>query len=132
VERFGQLLPEGAMVICSAAAANRDPEIFTDAEHFLVGRKDLCQREPRGMYRADGLPAGIALGLGKPTKYPAIPEDRPISLYALTRNAAVEVSNMILEQLTNLRLTNTADSSLRSLRLGDMRTCWDLPAEFDN
>ena len=39
---------------------------------------------------------------------------------------------MILEQLTNLRLTNTADSSLRSLRLGDMRTCWDLPAEFDN
>jgi len=132
VERFGQLLPEGAMMICSAAAANRDPEIFTDAELFLVGRKDLCQREPRGMYRADGLPAGITLGLGKPTKYPAIPEDRPISLYALTRNAVVEVSSMILEQLTNLRLTNTADPSLRSLRLGDMRTCWDLPAEFDN
>jgi pulcherriminic acid synthase len=132
VERFGQLLPEGAMIICSAAAANRDPAIFTDPEQFLVGRKDLCQREPRGMYRADGLPAGITLGLGKPSKYPAIPEDRPISLYALTRNAVVEVSNMILEQLTNLRLTNTADPRLRSLRLGDMRTCWDLPAEFDN
>ena len=28
VERFGRLLPEGALVICSAAAANRDPRAF--------------------------------------------------------------------------------------------------------
>ncbi|HIG41435.1 MAG: cytochrome P450 [bacterium] len=131
VERFGQLFPEGAMIICSAAAANRDPEIFGDADKFNVERKDLCQREPRGMYRADGLPAGIAFGLGKPSKHPAIPEDRPISLYALTRNAAVDVSTMILDQLPNLRLPVDVNPRLHSMSLGEMHTCWHLPAEFD-
>ena len=28
VERFGKLLPEGALLMCSAGAANRDPRIF--------------------------------------------------------------------------------------------------------
>ena len=52
-------------------------------------RKDLCQREPRGQYRADGLCSGIALGLGTPSVHPAVPEDRPRSLYALTRDTVV-------------------------------------------
>ena len=34
VERFGRLLPEGALVICSAAAANRDPRAFADPDAF--------------------------------------------------------------------------------------------------
>ena len=55
VERFGRLLPAGALVLCCAGAANRDPEIFADPDQFIVDRKDLCQREPRGHYRADGL-----------------------------------------------------------------------------
>ena len=81
VERFGRLLPKGAQVICSAGAANRDPRAFpNDPDAFIVQRKDLCQREPRGQYRADGLPTGIAFGLGPPSKHPALPEDRPRSL----------------------------------------------------
>ena len=83
VERFGRLLPTGALIMCSAAAANRDPRAFADPEEFLVQRKDLCQREPRGQYRADGLCSGIAFGLGKPSIHPAVPEDRPRSRYAL-------------------------------------------------
>jgi len=98
VERFGRLLPEGALVICSAAAANRDPRVYTEPDRFLMTRKDLCQREPRGQYRADGLPAGIAVGLGKPSKFPAVPEDRPRSLYAITMSTAVTASNVLLDR----------------------------------
>ena len=78
VERFGRLLPEGALLVCSAAAANRDPRIFNAPERFIVDRKDMCQREPRGQYRADGLASGIAFALGKPSKHPAVPENRPL------------------------------------------------------
>lgn len=131
VERFGRLLPEGALVVCSAAAANRDPRIYADADRFIVGRKDLCQREPRGQYRADGLPAGMAVGLGKPSKHPAIPEDRPRSLYAITRDTAVTASQAVLDLLPHLRLKRGAEPVLRSLAVGEMHTCWQLPVEFD-
>ena len=59
VERFGRLLPTGALIMCSAAAANRDPRAFADPEEFLVQRKDLCQREPRTGSTA---PTGCAQG----------------------------------------------------------------------
>ncbi len=131
VERFGFLIPEGALVVCAAGAGNRDPRIFTEPDRFIVERKDLCPREPRGQYRADGLPAGIAFGLGKPSKYPALPEDRPRSLYALTRDTAVAASNVLLDRLTNLRLKPGAKPSLRSLRVGEMHACWSLPALFE-
>ncbi|MDX1580128.1 MAG: hypothetical protein R3360_00760 [Alphaproteobacteria bacterium] len=131
VERFGRLLPEGAMLVCSAAAGNRDPRVYNDPDKFIVGRKDLCQREPRGHYRADGLPAGIAFGLGQPSKFPALPEDRPRSLYAITRDTAVTVTNMLLDSLPNLRMKQEAEPSLRSLRVGEMHTCWHLPVKFD-
>jgi pulcherriminic acid synthase len=130
VERFGLLLPEGAMVVCAAGAANRDPRIYNEPDRFMVDRKDLCPREPRGQYRADGLPAGIALGLGKPSKHPAIPLDRPRSLYAITRDTAVTASNAILDRLPNLRLASGASPSLRCLRIGEMHTCWRLPVAF--
>ena len=131
VERFGCLLPEGALVVCAAGAANHDPRIFHEPDRFIVERKDLCPREPRGQYRADGLPAGIAFGLGKPSRFPAVPEDRPRSLYALTRDTAVAASNVLLDRLTHLRLSQGAAPTLRSLRLGDMHTCWSLPVAFD-
>ena len=131
VERFGFLLPEGALAVCAAGAANRDPRIFSEPDRFQVERKDLCPREPRGQYRADGLPAGIAFGPGKPTRFPAIPEDRPRSLYALTRDAAVTASGVLLERLNNLRLKPGATPTLRSLRVGEMHTCWSLPVTFD-
>ena len=130
VERFGKLIPEGGMLICSAAAANRDPRQYKDPEKFIVGRKDLCQREPRGQYRADGLPAGIAFGLGKPSKHPAVPEDRPRSLYAITRDTATTALNVLLDSFPDLQLKAGAKPELRSLRLWDTHTCWDLPADL--
>jgi cytochrome P450 len=130
VERFGLILPEGATVNCSAAAANRDPRIYTDADKFDVKRKDMCQREPRGMYRADGLPAGIAFGLGAPTKHPAVPEDRPRSIYAITRDVVVIASNILLDKMPNIRLQDGATPDMRSLRIGEMHTCWHLPISF--
>lgn len=128
VERFGKLLPIGGRMLLSAAAANRDPRVYKDPEQFIVGRKDLCQREPRGQYRADGLPAGVAFGLGKPSVYPAVPEDRPRSLYAITRDTAATASNILLDGLPGIRLAPGAAPSLRALRLGEMHTCWSLPA----
>jgi cytochrome P450 len=127
VERFGRLLPEGALVTCSAAAANRDPRAFDRPEEFIVQRKDLCQREPRGQYRADGLCSGIAPGLGTPSVHPAVPEDRPRSLYALTRDTVVLLSQTLLDAAPKLRLATGATPVLRSLHLGGAYTCWDLP-----
>jgi len=131
VERFGQVFPEGALVICAAAAANRDPRVFDDPEAFVVGRRDLTQREPRGMYRADGLASGITVALGLPTKHPAVPEDRPRSVYAITRDAVVTASKRLLDALENLRLEPGAQPRLRSLGLGEMHTCWRLPVTFE-
>ncbi len=132
VERFGKLIPGGGMIICSAGAANRDPRQYKEPEKFIVGRKDLCQREPRGQYRADGLPAGIAFGLGKPSKHPAVPEDRPRSLYAITRDTATTALNVLIDGLPGLRLKPGARPELRSLKLWDTHTCWDLPVDFDH
>jgi cytochrome P450 len=130
VERFGVLLPEGAMVVCAGAAGNRDPRIYGEPDRFMVERKDLCPREPRGQFRADGLPAGIAFGLGKPTRHPAVPVDRPRSLYAITRDTAVSASNALLDRLPNLRLAPDAAPLLRCLRIGEMHACWRLPVRF--
>jgi cytochrome P450 len=126
VERFGRLLPEGALVMCSAAAANRDPRIFSDPDVFDVTRKDICQREPRGMYRADGLPAGVSFGTGAPTKHPAMPEDRPRSHYALARDCAVTATQVLLEERPNLRIAEGTEPRLRALGVGEMHTCWSL------
>jgi pulcherriminic acid synthase len=130
VERFGMLLPEGAMIVCAGAAGNRDPRIYSEPDRFMVERKDLCPREPRGQYRADGLPAGIAFGLGKPTKHPAVPVDRPRSPYAIARDTAVTASNAILDRLPALRLAPDASPTLRCLRIGEMHACWRLPVRF--
>lgn len=130
VERFGRLLPEGALMICSAAAANRDPRIFGEPDRFIVGRKDMCHREARGQYRADGLATGITFGLGRPSRFPAVPEDRPRSRYALTRDTIVSASAVLLERLAGLELAPGASSTLLCRRLGDMHTCWALPVRF--
>jgi len=127
VERFGRLLPDGAMLQLSAAAANRDPRVFDDPDSFVVGRRDLCQREPRGHYRADGLPAGIAFGLGRPSVHPAVPKERPRSIYAITRDIAVTTSTMLLDAFPGIRLADDAKPTIRSLRLGEMHACWHLP-----
>jgi pulcherriminic acid synthase len=127
VERFGRLLPEGALVRLSAAAANRDPRVFGDPDVFDIHRRDLCQREPRGQFRADGLPSGISLGTGVPSKQPAVPEDRPRSRYAVTRDLAVRMTGAILAELPSVRLVAGAAPTMRSLRLGEIHTCWSLP-----
>ena len=130
VERFGRLLPKGARLICSAAAANRDPRIFNDPDRFIVDRRDLCQREPRGHYRADGLATGIAFGPGKPSEHPAMPEDRPRSRYAIIRDTAVAASMILLEHIRDVRISEGATPHLTSLTVGEMHTCWHLPVTF--
>lgn len=130
VERFGRLIPEGAQMVCSAAAANRDPKIFNDPDRFIVDRKDMCQRESRGQYRADGLATGISFGLGKPSIHPAIPEDRPRSRYALTRDTAVTASQTLVSHLDDIQLAKGASPHLSALTVGEMHTCWKLPVTF--
>ncbi len=130
VERFGRLLPDGAQIVLSAAAANRDPRQFDDPDRFDLTRTDLCQREPRGSYRADGLPAGVAFGLGRPSRFPAVPEDRPRSLWALTRDTVVTASSTALDIFRDLHLSDGAAPQLRSLRWGEMHTCWTLPVVY--
>ena len=128
VERFGRLLPEGALLRLSSAAANRDPRVFDDPDRFLVERKDLTQREARGQFRADGLPSAISFGTGRPSKFPAVPEDRPRSPFAQVRDHAVLATNAILDRFPTLRLiADSAPPSLRSLRFGEPHTCWSLP-----
>jgi len=130
VERFGLLIPEGALVICSAAGANRDETVFADADQFIVGRKDLVQREPRGQYRADGLPAGITPALGTPSKFPALPVGRPRSLYAITRDVATIASHALLDATSSLKLAPDAQPVLKSRGYGELHTCWHLPVTF--
>ena len=127
VERFSRLLPEGALLRCSSAAANRDQSVFDEPDAFVVERKDLCQREPRGMYRADGLPSGISFGTGAPSTHPAVPEDRPRSRYAITRDLAITASRALLDAHPMIHLADGAAPALRSLRWGEMHTCWSLP-----
>jgi cytochrome P450 len=129
VERFGKLLPEGALLMCAAAAANRDPRIFARADEFDARRKDLCQREPRGQYRADGLASGIAFGLGKPSRFPAVPEDRPRSLYAITRDCAVVAMQVLLEGAPGLRIAGVAEAP-RCQRLQGMHCSRRIEVRF--
>jgi hypothetical protein len=130
VERFGRLIPQGALLVCSAAAANRDPRVFDEPDRFVVERRDLCQREPRGQYRADGLPSGIAFGLGRPSVHPAVPKDRPRSNYAIVRDVAIGASQRLLDAHPDIRLAPDASPTMRSLRLGEMFACWRLPVEW--
>lgn len=130
VERFGRLIPEGGLVICSAAAANRDPRIFKDPDAFIVNRKDLCHREARGQYRADGLATGITFGLGPPSKHPAIPEDRPRSAFAIARDTLATACGVLLDSVTDLEMQPGATPHQVSRRLFEMHTCWSLPVRF--
>ncbi len=131
VERFGRLIPKGGLLLCSAAAANRDPRIFADPDRFIAGRKDVCHREARGQYRADGLAMGMTPGLGSPTAHPAVPEDRPRSLYALTRDTLVTASNTLLEAVDQIALADGVERPRAVCRrLGEMHTCWRLPVRF--
>ena len=127
VERFGRLLPEGALVRLSSAAANRDPRVFDDPDTFRVGRRDLTLREARGQFRADGLPSAVSFGTGTPSKDPALPDDRPRSVFARTRDHAVIAIDSLLTAFPELHLADGAIASLRSLRLGGLYTCWSLP-----
>ncbi len=130
IERFGRLIPEGARLICSAGAANRDPRIFDNPEEFTVDRRDMCQREPRGQYRADGLASGIAFALGRPSIHPAVPEDRPRSMYAIIRDASVSASQMLIESTRGIQLEKQEGVYLSCLTVGEMHTCWKLPVSL--
>ena len=59
--------------------------------------------------------------------HPAVPKERPRSLYALTRDVAVAASTALLDRYPDIAVDAGAEPELRSLRLGDMHTCWSLP-----
>lgn len=132
VERFGQLIPTGSLVVCSAAAANRDPTIFDEPDRFNITRKDLAYREPRGQFRIDGLPAGVAPGLAPLSKMSARPADRPPSIYALTADAAVTAATVLLDSCKGFRLASSDRPCISSRWLGDSRTCRRLVVELGN
>lgn len=132
VERFGRLLPQGALVHLSAAAANRDPRQFNEPDRFDVGRKDLCRREPRGQYRADGLPAAIAFGHGKPSRLPAVPRDAPRSAYAVTRDMAVALSLGLLERFPGIECVAESEPSMSLNYLGGTYRCRTLPVRLSS
>jgi hypothetical protein len=127
VERFGLLLPAGAMVLCSAGAGNRDPRQFADPDVFRPGRKDLCQREARGQYRADGLASAISFGTGAPSRFPALPEDRPRSRFALVRDTAVAISRTLWQWAGSMESVSDSVPRPRAVTDGGVRICWSLP-----
>lgn len=128
VERFGLLLPAGARVLACAGAANRDPRVFSDPDEFRPGRKDLCQREARGHYRADGLPSAISLGTGAPSRFPAVPEDRPRSDFARARDTAVTIAMRIATTWgDHLRRCDPAQARAVIRTDGGERVCWSIP-----
>lgn len=127
VERFGLLLPAGAMVLCSAGAGNRDPRQFAEPDEFRPGRKDLCQREARGQYRADGLASAISFGTGAPSRFPALPEDRPRSRFALVRDTAVTMARTIGNWAGALDSVIDPVPAPRAVTDGGVRICWSLP-----
>ena len=129
VERFGQLIPMGSLVVCSAGAANRDPAVFGEPDRFCITRRDLAYREPRGQFRMDGLPSGVAPGLVPLSKLPARPAGRPRSLYALTAQAAVAAMAALLERWDGVRPAVTHQPCIGSRWPGDARVCRRLPIE---
>jgi len=129
VERFGRLLPEGALLRLSAEAANRDPRVFSEPDSFQPGRQDICHREARGQYRADGLATGIAFGMGLPSRHPAVPEDRPRSLYALTRDATVTATEVLLQRLSTIENTEE-QSAPHALAIFEPMIAWSLPVSL--
>ena len=129
VERFGQLIPMGSLVVCSAGAANRDPAVFGEPDRFCIARRDLAYREPRGQFRMDGLPSGVAPGLVPLSKLPARPAGRPPSLYALTAQAAVAAIAALLERWDGVRPAVTHQPCIASRWPGDIRVCWRLLSE---
>lgn len=70
--------------------------------------------------------SGIAFGLGRPSVHPAVPKERPRSKYAIMRDVAVNASRMLLDAYPDISLARDAEPALRSLRLGEMHTCWEL------
>ena len=129
VERFGRLLPQGALLRLSAEAANRDPRVFSQPEQFIPDRTDICHREARGQYRADGLATGIAFGLGLPSRHPAVPETRPRSLYALTRDATVLATERLLKRYPGIIATQPMDP-IRALAIFEPMIAWSLPVRL--
>lgn len=130
VERFGRLLPAGAVLRLSALAANRDPRQFASPERFIVDRTDLCHREARGQFRADGLATAVSFGTGLPSKHPAVPEDRPRSIYALTRDAIVLANEQLLERYPDVAPSQSSELvAPRSIDLFGTWAAWALPIE---
>ena len=123
VERFGRLIPMGSLVVCSAGAANRDPDVFWEPDRFSVTRRDLAYREARGQFRMDGLPSGVAPGLVPLSKLPARPADRPPSLYTLTADAAVAAIAALLDRWDGTRPVVAHQPCIGSRWPGDARVC---------
>ncbi|HJL64550.1 MAG TPA: hypothetical protein QGF70_03085, partial [Candidatus Thalassarchaeaceae archaeon] len=61
-----------------------------------------------------------------PSIHPAVPKERPRSLYAIVRDCAVTASSMLLEKKPNIKLIDQSSPELKSLLLEEIHTCWEL------
>ena len=111
-------------------------ESFADVMQRAIGAEALEGAGDLGG-KADFplMPLGEAANMGfgqdgTPSKHPGMPEDRPRSLYAITRDTIVTASSVLLDTAPKIRLESGAQPELGSLRLGEMHTCWNLPVRF--
>ncbi|MEI6743064.1 MAG: hypothetical protein WCL35_04820 [bacterium] len=112
VERFGQLIPEGSLVVCSAAGANRDPLLFSHPNIFDVTRKDLAYREPLGQFRIDGLASAVVPCLIPLSQTGRYFNENSISIYKFASTAITVAIKALLRRKKYLRLVNPASHHL--------------------
>ena len=74
--------------------------------------------------------AFVTVSIGLDHEIPASVSTISVFVVDLTRDTIVTASNMLLDALPDIRLQSGAQPELRCLRLGEMHTCWHLPARF--
>jgi cytochrome P450 len=126
VERFGQLLPEGSLVVCSVAGANRDPLIFTNPSTFNVDREDLAYREPLGQFRIDGLASAVIPGLIPLSQLGRYFNENSVSMYQYASTAVTVAIRSLLRRKKNLHLVNPSGAHLTTKWPQGDRVCTEL------
>lgn len=126
VERFGQLLPEGSLVVCSAAGANHDPLIFSHPNTFDIDRKDLAYREPLGQFRIDGLASAVSPGLIPLSQTGKYFNESSISMYKFASTAVTVATKSLLRRKNYLRLISPFSSQLMTRWPQGDRVCREL------
>ncbi len=120
VEWYRTTLPTGTRVRALIGAANRDPDVFADADEFRLGRSDLHLGIERRNGSADpGRTGHLGFGLGK----------HFCLGYQLARAEAVECTLRILDRFPNPRFADPDQAGPVLHR--SMRSLASLPIAHD-